>query len=480
MGLSKVRVGGAPAFGRLRDTRTSDFHARAAREKQPSRELFLDASSELRLPTEPASLATEVVRRFAVRLERLLRRQISPKLRPRVDAEDVLQSAYQSFFLAAGREQFQLETSEQRWNLLRAFAFQKLQKRIEWHTAAKRNYQRNDDESRHLAARSAGQSTPSQHVAVQELLAAAAGELSPDEQAAMEMLRNGYSRGRIAREMQKSPRTVRRLLARCENLLRQRLLPSPDVELTAAAPLKYADYLLEKLVGAGGMGKVFRAHDKVSEAIVAVKALHKSRQRDPRAVERFVQESQILQRLSHPHIVGVEGLGRFPSGGHFMVMEFVEGCDLASHLACRKMDATLAHVVVRQIAEALAYAHAHGVIHGDLKPANVMLGPTGKVTVTDFGFAHLVGPNRQGLKSVGGTLGYMAPEVLDGSRPPTPASDVYSLGRLMTELLGSIPSERPTDAKMESLGRIAKKCLANSAVLRYQDASELLQEFGGT
>ncbi|WP_442483797.1 protein kinase domain-containing protein [Aeoliella sp. SH292] len=433
----------------------------------------MNASSEHRLPTEPAALATEVVRRFGERLKRLIRGRISRKLRPRVDAEDVLQSAYRSFFLAADREQFKINTARESWYLLRTFAFHKLQKRIEWHTAAKRNYQRHDDESRHLATHAAGQTTPSQHFAVQELFASATGELSQVEREAMEMLRKGYSRDHIAREMKKSPRTVRRLLARCEDLLRQRLLPTPEVELPAATPLKYADYVLEKLVGAGGMGKVFRARDKVSGAIVGVKSLHKSRQRDPRAVERFVQESQILQRLSHPHIVRVEGLGQFPSGGHFMVMEFVEGCDLASHLARRKMDATFAYQVVRQIAEALAYAHAHGVIHGDLKPANVMLGPAGKVTVTDFGFAHLVGPNPQGLQSVGGTLGYMAPEVLDGSSHPTPASDVYSFGRLVRQLLTSAGTDPSENEAIEALARIARKCMALNPANRYRSASEL-------
>jgi eukaryotic-like serine/threonine-protein kinase len=210
------------------------------------------------------------------------------------------------------------------------------------------------------------------------------------------------------------------------------------------APLPAVDYVLEKLLGRGGMGKVYRARQLSLGRRVAVKALLKVRQAQPGAVERFVQEAQILARLRHPNIVGVHGLGRFRGGGYFIAMDLVEGGSLQSRVEEGPLAVEAAVQIVRRVAHAVAYAHENGVIHCDLKPANVLLASEVEPVVTDFGLAQLAPrePSNWHLAEagpspwVGGTLGYMAPElVADRGSVRVPAIDVFGLGALLYALL---------------------------------------------
>jgi serine/threonine-protein kinase len=248
------------------------------------------------------------------------------------------------------------------------------------------------------------------------------------------------------------------------------------------APLRYSDYVLENLIGAGGMGKVFRAREVQTGKVVAVKALHKSRQADARAVAQFVQESKILATLRHPNIVGVQGLGRFPGGGYFIVMEFVEGMDLQTRLKFGPLPVAEALAIVSQIAEGVGYAHENGIVHCDLKPGNILLGTDGRVVVTDFGFAYMVAANAANIiGGIGGTLGYIAPEVLLLQSKPTPAADIYAIGILLWVLVkGELPA-----AQLEALRAgeqlavvvdIVGRCLADDQLNRFRSLRDLQQQ----
>lgn len=206
------------------------------------------------------------------------------------------------------------------------------------------------------------------------------------------------------------------------------------------APLLFSDFTLHELVGSGGMSKVYRATQRSLDREVAIKALLKSLQHDRRAVDRFVDEGRIAARLRHPNIVGVHGLGRFPGGGYFLALDFVAGANLAANIEAEPLTLHQAVEIVATVARAVDYAHAHGVIHCDLKPSNVLLDSDQTVHLTDFGLAHLTLGEAQHSRRLGGTLGFMAPELALNNRPQlTPAIDVYGLGALLFALLTRRP-----------------------------------------
>lgn len=243
------------------------------------------------------------------------------------------------------------------------------------------------------------------------------------------------------------------------------------LEFDSRAPLPYADFTLHELIGAGGMGKVYRATQRSLHRNVAVKALAKSLQRDPVAIDRFVDEARTLARLHHPNIVGVHGLGRFPGGGYFLVMDYVAGRNLEVHRNSRPFAAGEVVSVVATLANAIEYAHSQGVIHCDLKPTNVVLAGDGNPLVTDFGLAELMHTVRvsplEDNDRRGGTFGYTAPEWLeDNSAAPSPTIDVYGLGAILAKLLERCPTA------CNELTAIRDKAHSRNPLDRYQSASE--------
>ena len=200
-------------------------------------------------------------------------------------------------------------------------------------------------------------------------------------------------------------------------------------------------YELESLVEHGGMSSVYRGYDRMLERTVALKVLHPQLHDDPEYVERFRREARAVAQLSHPHIVTV--IDRGVSDGHqFIVFEFVQGENLKQMLErSGPLPVRRAVELGIQIADALAFAHAHDIVHRDVKPQNVLLDTSGDVKVTDFGIARTLDVER-GVTQTGtvlGTSNYLSPEQAEGA-PVGPASDVYSLGVVLYELLtGDVP-----------------------------------------
>ena len=194
-------------------------------------------------------------------------------------------------------------------------------------------------------------------------------------------------------------------------------------------------YRLVELLGQGGMATIYRATDSQLGRDVAVKVLHREHGRDPDFVARFRQEAQAAAALSHPGIVGVYDFGT-DDEGPYLVMELVDGEDLASVLRRNgPLPPRQAARLVAEVGRALNAAHERGIVHRDVKPANIMLTATGRVKVTDFGIARAWAD--AGLTLPGTTLGsvhYFSPEQALG-QPVTAASDVYSLGIVLYELL---------------------------------------------
>ncbi len=202
-------------------------------------------------------------------------------------------------------------------------------------------------------------------------------------------------------------------------------------------------YELEALVGSGGMSDVYCAHDAQLDRRVAIKILHERFATDSEYVERFRHEARSVAQLGHPNIVTVIDRGE-DEGRQFIVFEFVEGENL-KELIAREGALPLRQAVdiAIVVADGLAFAHDRGIVHRDIKPQNVLLSSGGAVKVTDFGIARSLEVER-GVTQTGTVVGtgeYLSPEQANGGAV-SPATDVYSLGVVLWEMLtGRVPFE---------------------------------------
>jgi len=197
-------------------------------------------------------------------------------------------------------------------------------------------------------------------------------------------------------------------------------------------------YRLERLLGGGGMALVYGARDERLDRPVAVKVLAENLAEQPEIRERFLREAQLAAQLSHPNVVAVYDAGE-QDGRPYIVMEYADGETLAQELKRRgRLPAEEASYLGAQVAGGLAHAHLAGIVHRDVKPAN-LIRANGSVKIADFGIAHaLEGTRLTQAGTVLGTAGYLAPEqAADGE--VTPAADVYALGAVLYELLAGRP-----------------------------------------
>src|SRR5262245_22282817 len=212
-------------------------------------------------------------------------------------------------------------------------------------------------------------------------------------------------------------------------------------------------YEIVGLVGAGGMGEVYRARDSRLERQVALKILPEDLRANPERAARFEREAKLLATLNHSNIATIHGLEQ-ADGEQFIVMELVEGETLAERIARGRIPLDEALPIARQVAEALEVAHEQGVIHRDLKPANIKIRPDGTVKVLDFGLAKAFAPDPSdqagatlsnsptitspvGVTGVGvllGTAAYMSPEQARG-KSVDKRSDVWAFGAVLFEML---------------------------------------------
>jgi serine/threonine protein kinase len=211
----------------------------------------------------------------------------------------------------------------------------------------------------------------------------------------------------------------------------------------STAPARVGRYRLGETIGAGGMGEVLLGHDEVLDRPVAIKLLRKELASDPASLERFRREARIAASLSHPGIASVFDFVEEGDGCPLMVMELLVGRDLHTILSREgPLDPKLAAAVAAQAAEALEHAHQAGAVHRDVKPGNIFITSSGAVKVTDFGIASAAsGTARPAGTPSGkllGTLHYLSPEQVRGEEA-TPASDLYSLGCVLFEMLTGRP-----------------------------------------
>jgi WD40 repeat protein/Tfp pilus assembly protein PilF/predicted Ser/Thr protein kinase len=279
----------------------------------------------------------------------------------------------------------------------------------------------------------------------------------------------------------------------------------------AAALRRFGDYELLEQIGRGGMGVVYRARQVGLDRIVAVKMILFGPFAGERAVQRFHNEARSAASLHHPNIVAVYEVGEY-AGQHFFSMDYVEGRSLAQLIAEGKLrmgEFKRAAAYLKQIAEAIQYAHERGILHRDLKPSNVLIDANDHPRITDFGLAKRLSPesataNPQSAKDLtlsGQVLGspnFMPPEQASGQRDQVgPPSDVYSLGAILyylltgrppfaaervTEVLQQLVNDEPVAPRLlnprvpRDLEIICLKCLNKEPRRRYASALALAED----
>jgi tRNA A-37 threonylcarbamoyl transferase component Bud32 len=267
----------------------------------------------------------------------------------------------------------------------------------------------------------------------------------------------------------------------------------PVIDTSLPAAVLGDRYELRALIGRGGMGEVYEAVDRQLGRTVAVKVLRPELAEDRAFAVRFRREARTAARLSHPGIVAVHDIGE-DDGRVFIVMEFVAGRHLGRVIRDEApADPSRTARIGAEAAEALAHAHARGVVHRDISPGNVMIAVDGRTRILDFGIARASrGSSARSGADAHGTVPYVSPERLRGE-PADQRTDVYALGAVVYELLtgaaprrdaGPIVSPRSFRPDVpDALDRIVMRCLAFDPAARYLRTADLaaeLRELAGT
>jgi eukaryotic-like serine/threonine-protein kinase len=269
-----------------------------------------------------------------------------------------------------------------------------------------------------------------------------------------------------------------------------------------ATGIKLGPYELVGVIGAGGMGEVYRAHDPRLNREVAVKILPSALSSDPQPVRRFEQEARAAAALSHPNIIAVYDVGT-QDGSPYIVSELLQGETLRVKLRAGPLPVRKAVEYAQQIARGLAAAHERGIVHRDLKPENIVVTSDGRVKILDFGLAKLTRPEPEDVMdaslctldaaSIIGTVGYMSPEQVRG-KPADARSDLFAFGAILYEMLSgqrafkgdtaadtmtAILTKDPPElnsSELEippALERIVRHCLEKAAEERFQSARDV-------
>lgn len=446
--------------------------------------------------------------RYAFRLVALVASRLNRRYRSQIDPDAVMQSAMGSFFDAARHSRIQVSNSVSLWRLLATFARRKLARSIERHSASKRGGKLTrvplaDDLNQPQTASSRFPSFTANDADADDLLDQLRAELPADQFSVVEALLAGMTQQEVAKSLGIDERTVRRRISRVRKLL------SPvageatnplsgdsdklglDASSTTLPRVNYNQFVLGKLIGSGGFGKVYRASMQSDGSTIAVKFLRKAFWQNDKARESFIREINAASRINHPGVIRYLGYGESPHGAPYVLSEWIDGRPMHA-IDCPSEQRFTQWI--RQICEAMQAVHDAGLVHGDLTPANVLIDNHDRITITDFGFSQSsVGATTPIL---GGTLGFAAPEQIDPAFGNiSPKTDIYAIGGLFHWYLYGTPSNAGNGAAeilMETIDRqrsnddtssqtnailqtIMRRSLASSPAYRSMTVGEIIQ-----
>lgn len=262
---------------------------------------------------------------------------------------------------------------------------------------------------------------------------------------------------------------------------------------------RLGQYLILGQVGKGGMATVYKAYHERLDRHVAVKVMHNAFTTDDGFIARFEREARIVGKLEHPNIVPIYDYAD-QNGTPYLVMRYIDGVTLKQKALKTGMTLKETLNVMSEVADALDYAHAQGVLHRDMKPSNILIDSDGKAYITDFGLARMaqLGESTISHDMMLGTPFYISPEQAQGVRDLTPSTDIYSLGIILYELVtGSVPfvadstyaiihghiyqapkppSQLNPDLN-DAIDRVFERALAKDPKDRYPTARAMLEDF---
>lgn len=258
-------------------------------------------------------------------------------------------------------------------------------------------------------------------------------------------------------------------------------VPPPPEELARLLP----SYDVTQLLALGGMGAVYRGVQRDLERPVAIKVLPPDAVRDSESIDRFRTEAKAMARLTHPHIPAVYDFAVVEGFG-VLVMELIEGPNVYSLIHQKLLPPPRALQLLAEVCDAVQFAHSRGVIHGDIKPGNILLDADGRVKLADFGLARLMvhGDRNAETWTPMGTPEYAAPELYDKNAAPDHRADLYSIGVVLHEMLTGAPPVGEFDLPGAALGldprvdEIIARCMELLPEARYQSAAEVRAVLG--
>lgn len=402
-----------------------------------------------------AQAAAEIYSRYSKRLLKLARNRLTQLLNSKVDPEDIAQDSFIAFFDLADQGKVRWDREGDLWRLLAGIASNQVRRQHQHFAASKRNVA--DERKVELDWISTAGNDEAASAELFELLETILETEKPLARRVLLSRLAGHSMEEIARQNNRSSRTIRRVLNSLKSRfidthshlsnaiwIQQQYLDPLNSDSESAQSCLTADhqnYDLMRMIGVGGFGKVYLARDNRTDRVVAFKALKARWLGNEVAESAFKNEAQVLSRLSHPNIVRFVEAGPLPNGSWFIVTEFEQGVSLAQIELSDDNRETIIQWML-QTASGIAALHQHSVVHGDIKPANLMLNK-GRAVLLDFGFAQCRASLMQ--PSTGYSEAFSAPE-----RIAHFAADVYSFGKLI-EFAMSKPGDSTSSTSITNL-----------------------------
>ncbi len=384
--------------------------------------------------------------RYAIRLVALVASRLNRKYQVSIDPSDVVQSAMGSVFGAARHSRIQISRSVSLWRLLATFARRKMARSIERQSAVKRGGNQVRVSLDSLQPQVAGYHDSDSENEADAFLMTLRTELPGDLYVIVEGVLAGRTHRELAESLGIDERTVRRRLSRVRERLATNAATEVENAQAADSPptlprVNYNQFVLGKLIGSGGFGKVYRAGLQADGRTVAVKFLRKAFWRNEDARRSFLGEINVASQIKHPGVIRYLGYGESPQGGPYVISEWIDGRSLHDVSDVTPNQITL---WLRQLCDAIGAVHQAGLIHGDLTPSNVLVDANDRITITDFGFSQAsvetTGFMLDQPRVLGGTPGFAAPEQIDPAFGSIgPKTDIYAIGGLLHWLIFQQP-----------------------------------------